>query len=276
MKEVAEITEEEIRSFTQSIFTRYGIDFTCYEPKSLQRRIVRILTMFEFNSVYELWARMLKDPDFIHRFMDEVSVGMTSMFRDPVLWQHLKPLIGKEYVNRERIDIWHAGCSSGEEVYTMGILLKETALSSKARALATDINRGAIEIARQGIYHKIRMAENENNYKKYCACDNFSKYYYSVADTHNAIMNPDLVRHVSFRYHNLITDIVAGTYDIIFCRNVMIYLDSIAKAKLLEKFYNALNPGGYFVIGFYDTMLSHIDQQKLALADPEAKIFRKI
>jgi chemotaxis protein methyltransferase CheR len=117
------------------------------------------------------------------------------------------------------------------------------------------------------------MIENENNYRAYNAFSDFSKYY--TANGKDAAMDASLINHVSFSYHNLITDKAAGTYDIIFCRNVMIYFDHKAKTRLLEKFYNALRPGGYFIIGFYDTMLPVINQRELMMVDEEAKIFMK-
>src|SRR4051812_42212206 len=101
------LTEEEMNSLTQSILTRYGIDFTNYEPKSLRRRIIRVLSHLNLSSVHELWIRFLRDPDFIHLFMNEISVGMTSMFRDPVLWKKLKTRISADFRNRTELSVWH-------------------------------------------------------------------------------------------------------------------------------------------------------------------------
>lgn len=270
---VAEITEEEVRSLTQVILSKYGIDFTCYEPKSLRRRIHRIMGIYKCYTIYDLWVKVLKDETFIPAFVNEISVGMTSMFRDPVMWKGLRQRIVEDFTQKENISIWHAGCSTGEEVYSMGIVLKETHLHHKARALATDINQDAIAAAVSGQFHKIKMAENENNYHEYIICGDFSKYY--TLDNRYVKMDPKLVSHVTFNYHNLVTDPIFGQFDIIFCRNVMIYFDTPAKNKILEKFYNALKPGGYFIIGFFDTLLSIIDESKFELVDAEAKIFQK-
>lgn len=265
-------SDEEVKSLSQSILVRYGIDFTCYEPKSLRRRVVRVLSIFKFNSVHELWLKMLAERNFIYTFMNEISVGMTSMFRDPVLWKTLKHQLPELYKNNS-ISIWHAGCSTGEEVYTMGILLSETKLRHIAKAYATDINQDAIETARSGVYHKIKMIENENNYRQYNAFGDFHQYYKSGVK--EASMNTTLIDHVTFSYHNLITDSINETFDIIFCRNVMIYFDNPAKTKLLDKFYNALKPGGLFIIGFYDSMTHLMDQDKFIELDQNAKIFVK-
>lgn len=273
MSAVADVSDEEVKSLAQSIFTRYGIDFTCYEPKSLRRRIIRVMSRFGIGSTIGLWSRFLKDRQFIFLFMNEISVGMTSMFRDPVLWKHLKYRMMKEWAVRDSISIWHAGCSTGEEVFTMGIVMKEANLLHKAKAVATDINRDAIETASAGTYHKIRMIENERNYREYVTFGDLRQYYSS--DVKTVTMNSDLIRHVSFQYHNLINDGIPGKYDIIFCRNVMIYFDTIARNRLLEKFHEALNPNGYLITGFYDTMISNGHPRKFKLIDPEAKIFSR-
>jgi len=269
------ITDEEVASLAQSILTRYGIDFTCYEPISLKRRITRLLSIYNFASIQELWIRILRERAFIYTFMNEISVGMTSMFRDPIFWKHLKLHLCKNFATSSQLSIWHAGCSTGEEVYSLGILLSEIEMLSKSVALATDINQDAIEVAKRGVYHKIRMIENERDFKEYNTFGDFSKYYSAVSDGRHVQMNEKLIHHVKFGYQNLISDSVTGKFDLILCRNVMIYFDLQAKKNLLQKFYNALNPGGYFVIGFYDTMLPMIDQKLFTLVDDEAKIFRK-
>jgi chemotaxis protein methyltransferase CheR len=205
--------------------------------------------------------------------MNEVSVGMTSMFRDPILWKNLKQLLPEKCIQANAISIWHAGCSTGEEVYSLGILLEETELKGKARALATDFNRNAIQEATDGVYHKIKMIENQTNYREFNPISDFTKYYSS--DGKSAKMNPQLIEHVTFEYQNLITDPFPSGFDIIFCRNVMIYFDSIAKKKVLSKFYESLNPGGYFIIGFFDTMGYLMDNDKFKLVNEQAKIFQR-
>lgn len=269
-----ELTNEEMNSLSQSILTRYGIDLTCYEPKSLRRRILRIMSLHDLPNAHALWVKLLQEPGFVKPFLSEVSVGMTSMFRDPELWVALKKRLAGEFRNRPSMRIWHAGCSTGEEVYTMGVLLYEARLQQIASALATDFSEVAIQEAKDGVYHKIKMIENATAYKQFTSYRDFSNYYSEVDGT-RVRMNPELVSHVEIKYHNLITDPFQTGFDIIFCRNVMIYFDTAAKRKLLDKFYDALNPGGYFIIGFYDALTNLIDEQRLELVDANAKIFRK-
>lgn len=270
---IIDASDEEINSLTQSILIRYGIDFTCYEPKSLKRRIIRVLNLFNLASIHELWVKFLGDPKFVHSFMNEISVGMTSMFRDPVLWRSLKKRMITDYRAKNSLSIWHAGCSTGEEVYSLGILLRETLLKDKAKALATDFNQNAIEEAKNGIYHKIKMIENETNYRAVNSATDFSRYY--SADGKYATMNSDLIAHSTFKYHNLITDTYPSGFDMILCRNVMIYFDNVAKTKILNQFHASLNPGGYLIIGFFDTMSHLMDNDKFELVDETSKIFQK-
>jgi chemotaxis protein methyltransferase CheR len=271
---INEISEEEMNALTNSIFVRYGVDFTCYEPKSLRRRIIRLMNRMDMSSIHELWIKFLREPDFKHVFMNEVSVGMTSMFRDPILWRKLRGRLNAEFRGQRSISVWHAGCSTGEEVYSFGILLKESEMIERSKALATDFNKDALEEARKGEYHRLKMIENETNYRIFNPSNTFTQYF--TTDGKNDCMDNALTKHASFQYHNLITDPYPKGFDIIFCRNVMIYFDNAAKVKLLEKFYQSLNYGGYFVIGFFDTMSHLIDNDKFELVDSDAKIFKKV
>ncbi|WKN41386.1 CheR family methyltransferase [Tunicatimonas pelagia] len=269
-----QITDEELKSLTQAILRRYGIDFTCYEPSSLKRRVDRCISVLKLETVHNLWVKLLKDQMFVHRFMDEISVGLTAMFRDPVLWKALKKDILNSLATKNRINIWHAGCSSGEEVYSMGIVLQESNLLSQSKAIATDISDAAIAGAQQGKYHHLKLAEYEKNYREYNPLGTFEKYYQK--DGTDGAMNSELIKHVDFRHHNLISEPPPGQFDIIFCRNVMIYFDNQAKINLLQRFHQHLNDGGYLIIGFYDALVPLIDKSKYHIIDLDAKIFQKI
>jgi chemotaxis protein methyltransferase CheR len=268
------ISDEELKSLTDAIHKRHGIDFSCYEPKSLKRRVVRTLHIFKLSAVHELWIKILKDHSFIYPFMDEISVGLTSMFRDPVLWKKMRYLLNEGFADKKELSIWHAGCSSGEEAYTMGIVLKESSFNKPVKALATDISNQAIATAKKGEYNIMKIDEYDRNYMHFNPTSTLKKYYAPNHDV--AIMDPGLIRHVTFEHHNLITDPVTKKHDIIFCRNVMIYFDSIAKLRLFDKFHDSLNPGGLFIIGFYDAVLPLVDTAKFRVLDMDAKIFQKI
>lgn len=272
--ETITITEEELKSLTEAIMKRHGIDFSCYETKSLTRRIVRVLHRFQFTSIHELWIRILKDQSFIYPFMDEVSVGLTSMFRDPVLWRSLKTFLGTAYRTKPGFNIWHAGCSTGEEVYTMAIVLREAGLSGIPNVWATDISQQSLETARQGIYHELKLQEFADNYSRYNP--NGMLRSYGALQNGEIKFPQDLLRNTVFEYHNLIVSPFTRKFDVILCRNVMIYFDNAAKKKLFEKFHQALHPGGLLIIGFYDAILPLIDPGKFEVYDMDAKIFRKV
>jgi chemotaxis protein methyltransferase CheR len=269
-----EISDEEIQALAVAILTRHGIDFTGYEPKSLKRRVTRCLGVFKVNSIHELWVKILKEPGFVYPFMDEISVGLTAMFRDPVIWKKLKHLLAHEFSTKPNLSIWHAGCSTGEEIYTLGIVLKESGFNKPVTAWATDISKQSIATAERGEYHVMKLDEYEKNYKNYNPFGSLKNHFTQKGDM--LVMNPDLIKHVTFDYHNLITGDFSKKFDIILCRNVMIYFDNGAKTKLFKKFHDSLNPGGLFIIGFYDAVMHLIDDKMFQVMDADAKVFVKV
>jgi len=271
-----EISDEEIRSLSVAIQKRYGVDFTCYEIKSLKRRIIRIINLFKLNSIFELWEKILKDPSFVEEFTNSISVGLTSMFRDPQLWIYLKKYIRNffESDKKNRMQVWHAGCSTGEEVYSLGILFNELDVQYKVHALATDINTDSLAHSKKGLYGKGFLEDYSKNYNQYNAISNFNKYY--TLDNEGFQMNKDLIRHVEFKEHNLITSKYEGKYDIIFCRNVMIYFDNNAKSEILKKFHDILNDDGILIIGFFDSFMPFVKDKLFEYSDTDVRVLKKV
>lgn len=270
---VQDISDEEINALTQGLQVRYGVDFTCYESKSLKRRFVRLINKFELDSTHALWVKVLKDPAFVQVIMNEISVGMTSMFRDAVMWKKLAQVCKTKFAGQSTIHIWHAGCSTGEEVFSMAILLKQLRLLASAQTLATDFNLNALEEAKAGKYHKIKMIENEVNFKSFAGQGSLSDYY--KEEGVNVQMDKSLNSHVRYQFLNLVTDVYPSGFDIVFCRNVMIYFDNATKKAMLQKFHKILKPNGLFIIGFFDTMMHMIDNELYGTLDEEAKILIK-
>jgi len=266
------VTKAEIQSFTEVLYKKYGLDFTGYEPQSLQRRINRVLHVLKCGGVHELWSRMLKDKSLLSVFMDELSVGMTSMFREPHVWSGLRSLL-YNYSN-QKISIWSAGCSTGEEIYTLAIVLSEMGLLDSASIFASDMNKTAMATAKEGSYHKIKMIEYERKYREYNKFGDFSKYHFPPSGSH-ITMRKSLIKNVRFNYHNLISDRFTGSYDFIFCRNVMIYFDYTAKDRLIQQFYERLNPGGYLILGLYDSSVSPTHKNHFDSELSRLRIFRK-
>ena len=272
--ETTAISDDELKSLANAVQRRHGIDFSCYEPGFLKDRIARALPAFKINSIHELWTALLKDHSFIYPFMDEISASLTAMFHDPGLWKKIKGMLEEELKARGGLAIWHAACSTGEEVYTMGIVQKEAGYSKPVMAHATDINKQTMGMAKRGEYQKAKLEEYEQNYKEYNPPGSLAKYYQENGNL--AKMDTTLISHVEFNYHNLITSAFTYQYDIIFCRNVMVYLDNGTKQKLFEKFHQSLNENGLLIIGVYDADLSLIDNTKFKILDLDARIFQKI
>lgn len=270
-----EITDEEMRSIQDAIMKRYGIDFFNYEPKSFKRRLQRIYRKFNFKSSFDLWTRTLKDKEFVHEFINEVSVGLTSLFRDPEFWQYLKGVCKTHYSDQYRVKVWHAGCSSGEEIYTSAIMWDELGFTGKVKSMATDISSNALSQAESGKIIQAKLQEYKRNLKLYNPNTNLDTYFEREPD--GVILKSNYLEKVTFKNSNLIMDDYGEhQYDIIFCRNVLIYFDGPAKEKIIAKIYRALKPGGFLILGFLDNMLSYLDDDKFEYFDLRQRVFRKI
>lgn len=272
---VAEVSNEEVFSIQQAVLRRYGMDFSNYEVKSFRRRVQRIYRKFGFQSSADLWHRILTDENFIHDFVDEVAVGLTAMFRDPEMWVFMKKYLRSEFLNKEDFSVWHAGCSSGEEIYTMGIVMRDAGVLDKANVLATDMSQQALKQAKSGTISLVKWREYQRNYEEYNRIARFEQFV--KTDDYNFQIKPYLFQHVKFQQNNLITDRMPGTakYDIIFCRNVMIYFDAMAKEKTMEMFSRMLKPGGILVVGFFDSILGLLDKTDFTPFSLSNRIFIK-
>ena len=271
-----EISDEEYKSLITVIKTKYNIDFSNYEPKSFRRRLARAIGVFKLDGVHGLWAKLLSDRDFIFDLIDQLTVGLTTLFRDPIMWSDLKTILRLEY-SKAPVKVWHAGCSTGEEVYSMGITMREAGVVENARVLATDLNNSSIVHAKKGEYNKSYFKDFYANYSEFNKMRRLESYLLDNSPETNGIkFNTDLISHVEFDQRNLVEFTTKEKFDIIFCRNVMIYFDDEMKRKLLDDFYNKLNKGGKFIVGFYDSILPIIDHSKFEMVNERNKIFQKI
>jgi len=266
------ITDEELQSINRAILLRYGIDFNNYEPQSFKRRMSRALQKFEVDNIFDLWRIMLKDNTFIFKVIDEITVGLTELFRNPALWLFLKEELTIHFKNRPNINIWHAGCSTGEEVYTMSIVLNEIDLLPKTKIWATDLSGQAIATAEKGSYDDLTFEKYISNYKVYNPAKDLSQYFFHSNETWRVFQT--MRQHIRFEQHNLSKDNTSELFDVIFCRNVMIYFDDVLKMRAVEKFYHALKDDGYFIIGYYDALPNEY-KQFFEVYDAANKIFKK-
>lgn len=268
-----EISDQEFLSLTKAVKKKYGIDFTNYESRSLKRGFARLISKHQLNSVLDLWSRIMTDKQFFISCIDDLTVNLTELFRNPEVWSFIKYDVFEELSSKDCLDIWHAGCSSGEEVYTMSIILKERDLLANSKILATDLSQSVLQKAKIGAYPNFLMNRYSKSYNQYKKGGNLYDYF-EIGETHSQVID-ELKKQIKFEKHNLIHDKIEKSYDIIFCRNVMIYFDDMLKKQIIKNFFDQLNTGGFFVIGYYD-MIPKESRDLFELYDARTRVYRKL
>ena len=230
----------------------YGYDFTDYSKASLKRRINRLYSLDKFPSFAEFRFRIRKDEDYLKRFVEEITVNVTEMFRDPSFYKVLRSEVLPVLATYPLIRIWHAGCSTGEEVYSMAILLQEANLLHKSLLYATDINPDVLEKAKDGIFPLAPMKQYSENYIDGGGRMDFSTYYTTRYD--RVKFDRNLSRNMIFATHNLVSDRSFNEFQLIICRNVMIYFDKVLQDKVLQLFHHSLDSLGFLALGSKETL----------------------
>ena len=265
----------ELRKLTEYIQENFNYDFSNYAMSSFKRRIQRILELYKFATVDLLIRRLKEDPKFFHEFISEVTVNVTEMFRDPSFWREVRDhIIPNILLNNNSVSIWHAGCSSGEEVYSMSILLKEMGILEKSKIIASDIDKSILSKATSGVVNIKNMEINEKNYIRYQGTKSLDHYY--KEDNGKAILDKSLLANISFREHDLVKGIVFNKFDLILCRNVMIYFNQTLKNKVLYKLHESLFKYGYLIIGSKESLIWCEIANKFIVVNNEEKIYKKI
>jgi len=268
-----DLTNTEMETILRCVKLYRGFDFSNYAKGSLNRRILRFLKLKRLNGISEFESRIQNDHDFADEFIDEVTVNVTEMFRDPEFWKFLRNNVFNHLIDRPIINIWHAACSTGEEIYSMGILLKEAGISN-VKIMATDLNQNALDQAKKGIYKLKKQVFNKDNYIKFGGTGELSDYY--KVEGSNVVYDDSLIKNVVFRQHNLVSDLSFGDYDLIICRNVLIYFNFKLQEKVLELFCNSLNIGSFLGIGSKESISLTKSEKYFATESFEEKIFKKI
>ena len=236
----------------EDIYTQYGYDFTGYSKASLQRRIQRLFALDNFASFAEFRYRIQTDVHYFRRFVEEITVNVTEMLRDPGFYRTLRTTILPILATYPFIRIWHAGCSTGEEVYSMAILLKEAGVLHKSLLYGTDINPLVIERARKGIFPVSQMQKYSENYIQSGGIQDFSSYY--TANYHLAKFDSSLTGKMIFSTHNLVSDFSFNEFQLILCRNVLIYFERELQAKVFKLFDYSLENFGYLALGSKESL----------------------
>lgn len=259
------LSEEDISTFVNALKELSLYDFTEYSYKSLMRRVSKVLVDHELD-MQSLLELMKRDPGFRESVVFEITVNTTELFRDPAVWQTLRYSILPKFRKSEWLRIWHAGCSTGQEVYSMMILLNEIGLLEKAEILGTDINSEALEVAKRGTYNYRFNLNYLDNFDKVIREIPGSKQlnevaysnYFTLDKIRDTItMNEFLVRKPVFLWHNLVSpeDPPLGEFDLILCRNVIIYFNFSLQNKLFKYFLNCLHEKGILVLGAHESLI---------------------
>lgn len=237
----------EIKLLLEAIYLKYGYDFRGYAQPTIKRRILHRVSSSGLKSISEMQHRILHDEQFFETLFLDLTVNVTEMFRDFSFYQALRKKIIPMLKTKPFLKVWHAGCATGEEVYSLCILLKEEGLYEKTRIYATDVNEEVLKKAKEGIYPIDRMKAYTLNYRKAGGLASFVDYYTARFDY--AIMESSLKENIVFADHNLATDGVFGEMDLIFCRNVLIYFTKELQDRVFRLFRDSLCPGGFLCLG---------------------------
>jgi len=270
----ASLERVEVDLLLEGIYRHYGFDFRGYAYASLRRRIWKRAYAEGLPSVSALQAAVLHDVAVLDRLLDDLSVNVTAMFRDPSFWAAFRAQVVPLLRTYPFFRIWHAGCSTGEEVFAMAILLEEEGLYDRARVYATDMNERVLRRARAGIFPLERMKEYTENYLRAGGTGEFSGYYTAGYD--GARFSPALLRNVVFAQHNLVTDRSFSEFNAILCRNVLIYFDKALQARVHRLCYDSLATFGVLALGSRETLRFSTHEMCFEPLVPSEKIYRKV
>ena len=264
----------EIDLLLEGVYRHYGFDFRSYAYSSLKRRLWKRITAEGMRSVSELQDSVLHDPAMMEKLLLDLSINVSAMYRDPTFYAAFREKVVPVLRTYPFIRIWHAGCSTGEEVYSMAILLEEEGLYERTRIYATDINEVVLQTAKSGIYPAEKMKEYTQNYLRAGGKRAFSDYY--VAKYDGAIFTSSLTRNVVFSQHNLVTDRSFAEFHVILCRNVMIYFDRKLQDRVNALFYESLVPFGFLGLGSKESLRFSKYESRYEEVDARDKIYRRV
>ena len=266
------ISHDELKNLTDFIRNVHGFDFSDYSVASLKRRVTRIMQLQKLT-LFDLRTLLTNDIDYFESFLIEVTVNVTEMFRDPSFYKSLITNVIPYLQSYQRIKVWNAGCSTGEELYSFAILFAEQKLYERSFFYGTDINSDVLEFAKNGIYDLQKMKQYSENYQKAGAVNTLSDYY--SARYGAASMNHSLKKNVLFSAHNLASDGVFNEFQLISCRNVLIYFNNTLQEKVIDLFYKSLANFGFLCLGSKETLRSS-EIGRFKIIDQKNNIYQKI
>lgn len=269
-----QLEDIEISLLLEGLFRHYGADFRNYAPASLKRRIRECLLAENVETISALQSKVLHDTACLERFLHKLSINVTSMFRDPEFYLAFRTKVVPLLRTYPFVRIWHAGCSTGEEVYSMAILLQEEGLYPRCRIYATDMNTEVLRKAKEGIFPLASMQEYTSNYMKAGGARFFSDYYTAQYD--HVIFNPSLKANLIFSEHNLVTDGSFNEFHVILCRNVMIYFNKTLQKRVHNLIYESLVMFGIIGVGNKESLRFTPREADYEELDSQHRLYRKV
>jgi chemotaxis protein methyltransferase CheR len=263
-----------IAALLETVNERTGLDFSDYAPSSLHRRIQRRVVAERVDSIAALDQLIKAAPPALARLAEALTVPVTSMFRDPAFFREFRARVAPLLRTHPFLRLWVAGCSTGQEVYSLAIVLHEEGLYERSRIYATELQPAPLDQARGGIYPLDAMQEYTRNYQEAGGTADFSDYY--SADAASAIVRPHLRRNVVFAVHNLVSDRSFNEFHLIFCRNVMIYFNRPLQQRVHDLLYDSLAMWGYLGLGRSESVRFSQHEHRYEAVSERERLYRKI
>lgn len=263
----------EIEQLLEVIFKVYGYDFRNYNKAHVKRRILHRATNLGLQSVSQLQHKILYEQDCFDLILRDLSINVTEMYRDPGFYRSIRNEIIPILRTYPYIKVWHAGCSTGEEVYSFAIMLFEEGLYNRTQIYATDFNQNVLEVAKQAIYPISKIKDYTMNYQASGGTHSLAEYY--VANYDSVIFDNKLKENIVFAEHNLVTDSVFAEVNLLICRNVLIYFNKELQNKVINLFSESLIKGGFLGLGSKENIMLADANEQFEIIDSKEKIFKK-
>jgi len=263
----------ELELLLQAIYLKYGYDFRDYSRAHIKRRVIHYLASNDLPNISTLQHLILTERKYFEELMQELSINVTEMFRNPGFYKSIRENVVGILSTYPYLKIWHAGCSTGEEVYSLAILLQEEGLYDRTRIYATDFNPRVIRSAREATFPIKHIKEYTANYQKSGGQTSFSDYY--RATDNSVIFDKSLTRNMVFAEHNLVTDRVFAEVNMVISRNVLIYFNRKLQNRVLNLFNESLVIGGFLGLGSKETISFSDIADKYKVIDAKEKIYKK-
>ncbi len=268
-----DVSFEELRELVLLLKELHGHDFSDYSKASLKRRVTRVMER-NFLSYFEMKQQVINSQEFVEELVMEITVNVTEMFRDPEFYTAVRQKVFPYLSSYPRIKIWNAGCSTGEEVYSFAIMLEEAKIYQRSFLYGTDINPRVLDKARKGIYQLRQMKDYSENFVKTGSTNSLSSFYTAAYDA--ATIKQGLKKNTLFALHNLATDGVFNEFEMVVCRNVLIYFETELQERVIKLFYDSLRPLGFMCLGSKESIRSSALAKKFKAIDQRLNIYQKI